>query len=219
MGRTWESIVRHQRRYLAQQKRHTIRDARAKAVWHFVVEQIETAKDSDHFDFWQFPAETLSLKAGDCEDKSFLCASLLLAAGIPSNCVRVTIGAICSSDASTPLEGHAWAMYHDRHGYWRILEANIPHLPTSVGRGPAGLIRFPPRRPSLDRAVLLSADQLAADTRPEQYVPLVCFNHQAVWTVEESKRGIVLAARKVQPNWDRHPTFDQILRARRPRNR
>ena len=172
-------------------------------------------KDSDDFDLWQFPSETLSLGTGDCEDKSFLCASLLLAAGIPGDRVRVTVGAICSSHVSKSIEGHAWTMYLDSRGSWRILEANIPHLPIRVGRGPARSIHFPKRRPSLGDTSLLSADQLASDVRAKQYVPLVCFNHQSVWTVEETTRGSLVGAQKVHPNWDRHSTFDQILHAHR----
>lgn len=214
MGRLWQRISRRVRRYLSQQRRSP-RDSKAKAVWQFVVEQISTTKDTDDFDFWQFPSETLALGTGDCEDKSFLCASLLLAAGIPGDRVRVTIGAICSSTVAKSLEGHAWTMYRDSRGSWRILEANVPHLPIRVGRGPAGLIKFPRRRPSLGNTLLLSADQLASDVRAEQYVPLVCFNHQSVWTVEETKPGSLVGAQKIHPNWDRHPTFDQILRARK----
>jgi transglutaminase-like putative cysteine protease len=70
-------------------------------------------------DWWQYPNETLgsvatgeytSLMYGDCEDSSFLFASLLLALGVPSQCVRVGIS-----------ETHAWVECR-LGGTWYLFE-------------------------------------------------------------------------------------------------
>jgi transglutaminase-like putative cysteine protease len=200
-------------------------DAKAMIVWHYVVEHIRYTRENHGYDFWQFPPETLQLRSGDCEDKAFLCASLLLAAGIPTDRVRVAIGVLARSgplpgstlekQAAQPhpscgSEGHAWAMYRTTSGVWCILEPNYPHLPTS--RGPGSLEWFIPERPvDVSQAVLLPADMLASDGAAEQYVPLVCFHHQAVWSVEERRPGRVRGAARFTPDWSRQPEFDQIL--------
>jgi transglutaminase-like putative cysteine protease len=54
-------------------------------------------------DFWQFPAETLSLKMGDCEDGSILLCSLLRTR-VSEEDVFVTVG-------RHQWEGHAWVTY------------------------------------------------------------------------------------------------------------
>jgi transglutaminase-like putative cysteine protease len=70
-------------------------------------------------EFWQYPNETLggvirdssnSLMYGDCEDSSFLLASLLLAMGVPSNCVRVGLSDV-----------HAWVEVN-LAGVWYLFE-------------------------------------------------------------------------------------------------
>ena len=78
-------------------------------AFNYVAVNIIYTSDKKQFgknDFWQYPNETLgsvttdgytSLMAGDCEDGSFLFASLLLALGIPKQNVRVGIS-----------EVHAW---------------------------------------------------------------------------------------------------------------
>lgn len=70
-------------------------DERALIVWRWVLEEIEYTEDVQEqrlLDFWQFPAETIAVKRGDCEDCAFLLASLLLGSGISGYCVRVVLG-------------------------------------------------------------------------------------------------------------------------------
>jgi predicted transglutaminase-like cysteine proteinase len=43
-------------------------------------------------DYWQTPAETLALKAGDCEDFAILMVSLMRAYGVPPDQVYVAVG-------------------------------------------------------------------------------------------------------------------------------
>lgn len=66
-------------------------------------------------EYWAFPSETLQRKLGDCEDTSFLLASLLLASRIPNRNVRVVLG-------SYDYVGHAWVEVLTEGG-WYILES------------------------------------------------------------------------------------------------
>jgi len=66
-------------------------------------------------EYWQFPEETLRYGAGDCEDSSFLLASILLALGFPKDDVRVALGAYEGA-------GHAWVEVKDG-GVWYLLES------------------------------------------------------------------------------------------------
>lgn len=232
MGMAWQQISRGYSPYLTMASAPQVEDAKAMVVWHFVVEHVRYARDSHSDDFWQFPPETLHLKTGDCEDKSFLCASLLLAAGIPAERVRVVIGVLARPAPTLPSsasptqeghspddgpcgEGHAWTIYQTTSGAWCVLEANFPHLPTWRGSARAGAAEwFVGQRPvDVSQAVMLPADMLAADGAAEQYIPLVCFNHRAVWSVEERTPGKVRSAARFAPDWRLNPTFDQILKA------
>ena len=211
MGKAWEQIARHYQKQINRVDRRYRNDLKAKAIWRFVIEQIPYVREKDNHDFWQFPPETLHLRHGDCEDRSFLCASLLMAAGIPPQRVRVAIGTILQRGAETPSEGHAWPMYRNTHNVWCILEPNFPHLPIRITRGREAQIVIPRRPVGINKAAFISANRLAADDCSRQYIPLLCFNHQAVWTVELCKPGTVDAARQYQPDWNKNPTFNQIL--------
>lgn len=137
-------------------------DDRARSVWKYVIENIRYVSDATaqrKQDFWQFPAETLALGTGDCEDCSFLLASLLLAAGISSFCVRVVIGVLSQEDGTSSL--HSWPVYRDEDGQWRILESTLSALPD----------KWP-----------LADDLARPDTFP-QYFPDICLNQHHVWTI------------------------------------
>lgn len=74
------------------------------AALNYVHQKIIYVRDDDRWlrpDYWQSPAQTLNLGTGDCEDTSFLLASVLLAMGVKENDVYVVIGRWQSS-------GHAW---------------------------------------------------------------------------------------------------------------
>jgi hypothetical protein len=230
MGDTWQRIAVRHRKHLAAAPTRALDDLKAKAVWHFAIEHIEFAGDYGP-DFWQLPPETLALGHGDCEDQAFLTASLLLAAGIPHEQVRVALGALVrrearsaaqSQEPSSPglspppacaragdnhtLRGHAWPMYRDSHGRWRSLETSLLHLP--VARD--GRVAQAKRPVGIDRAVLLSADALAAEGRRNQYVPLICLNYRHVWTVPPATPDAVAAATLVHPDWAHSPSFRQL---------
>ncbi len=213
----WQRIARHHHSELRHAGRSSQMDLKAKIIWQFVTEQIRFDHEPSGHDFWQFPPETLHLRVGDCEDKSFLCASMLLAAGISADRVRVVIGALVRNRPRPHSEGHAWPMYRNAHGVWCILESNYATLPIQMPRGDDPTPVIPKHSVPAAQSVFLSADRLAADSVSEQYVPLVCLNHQSVWTVEPLHHGVVRNAAELQPAWRKNPTFDEILRARQHR--
>lgn len=140
-------------------------DTRARVVWRWVVDNIEYREDPAEqrlVDYWQFPAETIAIGQGDCEDCAFLLASLLLGSGISCYCVRVVIGTL-SLDGST-TEPHAWPIYKDESGRWCILESTLA------------------KGTPLD--ALPSAESLAnSRSDPPTYTPIMCLNTEHVWEV------------------------------------
>ena len=98
-------------------------DHRAGIIAGFVSERIGYRRRSGR-DPWQFPDETLFIKTGDCEDRAFLMASLLLASGISNFNVRVALGKVrhwrkgkCYREYD-----HSWVMYKSEMGRWLLLE-------------------------------------------------------------------------------------------------
>ncbi|MHC4618470.1 MAG: transglutaminase domain-containing protein [Planctomycetota bacterium] len=142
-------------------------DKRAWMVWKYVVENTEYRTDETAQrkpDFWQFPAETLALGKGDCEDCAFLLASLLLASGISPFCVRVVLGVLTDEDGRRG--GHTWVIYKHEKGRWVVLESTLDVLPKD----------WP-----------LAAD-LAREGSVPRYYPDICLNQQHVWTIGRQRR-------------------------------
>lgn len=142
-------------------------DKRAWTVWKFVAENTEYRRDETAQrkpDFWQFPPETLALGKGDCEDCAFLLASLLLASGISTFCVRVVFGVLTGHDGGRV--GHSWVIYKNEKGRWVVLEGTLDVLPK----------HWP------------SADDLAREGSVPRYYPDICLNQQHVWTVGGKRR-------------------------------
>lgn len=145
-------------------------DGRAGLVWKWVAEHIDYTSDynsQQRVEFYQFPGETIALGSGDCEDIAFLLASLLIASGISEYCVRTVLGYVkWSSDRVRA--GHAWVIYKDETGVWRILEPTLK----------------PENLPNLNK----SAAWPVADTKSKRgarpwYVPNICFNQSHIWAV------------------------------------
>ncbi len=64
---------------------------KAQALLDFVHEHVQYRRDPEHnliSDYWQFPVETISERLGDCEDSSYLYASLCRSLGI--ECCLIT---------------------------------------------------------------------------------------------------------------------------------
>lgn len=80
-------------------------------ITDFVSKEIKYAY-SRGSDPWQFPDETLHVKEGDCEDRALLIASLLIASGMSSYNVRVSLGKmqLWKSRSSYEDRDHVWVM-------------------------------------------------------------------------------------------------------------
>lgn len=95
-------------------------DAKAQTLLNYVVEHIEYK--ADYGDFWQFPNETISRSAGDCEDMAILLASFLLSQIGDDSRVYVAIG----SYSDNPADGHAFVAYRRDSGDWVALDTSSP---------------------------------------------------------------------------------------------
>lgn len=166
-------------------------DKRAMGIWDFVARNINyefDRKEQGKDDFWLFPSEVLTLKEGDCEDSSFLLASLLIGSGISPFNVRVALGELRSKEGII-LGGHCWVMYKNEAGSWCLLESTFDRVPWSM--------------PAADRFT---------DDVEITYVPYYVFNNYHLWAVyhdkADRKRGFMafIASRKKMHNL-RNPEF------------
>jgi hypothetical protein len=96
-------------------------DFRVDVIKEYISKQISYYRSSHDFDAWLFPQETLTLKKGDCEDRAFLMASLMLASGISKYVVRVAFGRISNSSGNEKYD-HVWVMYKNEKGIWQLIE-------------------------------------------------------------------------------------------------
>jgi hypothetical protein len=138
-------------------------DKRAMIVWRFIARQVEYVFDAKEYkkgDFWLFPPETFQVGKGDCEDCSFLLASLLLASGISPFCVRVVLGQAYDKTGRA-LGGHCWPIYKDETGRWCILESTLDTAPSHMPE----------------------ADSLIREGESFRYEPLYCFNGHHLWAI------------------------------------
>ncbi len=158
-------------------------DFRARMVRAFVSDHIAYGK-LDPSNPWQFPEETLVLRSGLCEDRAFLLAGLMLAAGISSFSVRVALGDIeFASSNGIEHHDHMWVMYKDEMGHWLLLE---PLLQTKRGR---------PVTKSHSRAL------------EARYRPKFLFNDCHLWQVSSSASNLDTFHPLIK-RWSRlHPRF------------
>ena len=115
-------------------------------------------------DAWLFPDETLAQKYGDCEDRAFLLAALLLASGISDYCVRVALGSLRISLPKGRMQDHdhCWVMYQNEGAAWEILEPLCLNAPRLV------------------KTSKQSSLNLAPTT---EYIPHYVFNSDHLWYV------------------------------------
>ncbi len=109
-------------RQVASQIKRTCHDLRSRilAAFNFVSTRIRYVSDKQLRglpEYWQFPCETLENRMGDCEDTSFLLASLILALGVNKRHVRVVLGKYYG-------KGHAWVEVFI-NGKWYLLESTL----------------------------------------------------------------------------------------------
>jgi len=83
--------------------------------WHITYVSDQQAHGTP--DYWQLPAETLRLGAGDCEDFAILLCSLLRAAGAPADEVYVA----CGHNKDQAVD-HAYLAEKWYTGLWQIVE-------------------------------------------------------------------------------------------------
>jgi transglutaminase-like putative cysteine protease len=143
-------------------------DRRAYLVWDYVTRHMTYAFDKDrqgYDDFWLFPDEALSLAVGDCEDSAILLAMMLVAAGISRFCVRVALGHLYDGNGVL-LGGHAWTVYQDEGGIWRLLDGTLDKVPSA----------------------LPSADALTMPGGRHIYWPDFCWNDAHLWWIRPPNR-------------------------------
>jgi hypothetical protein len=136
-------------------------DYRAAVITNFVADTIAYSAGKIR-DPWQFPDETLALKAGDCEDRAFLIASLLLASGVSSFNVRVAFGQMV---VGSKAHDHMWVVYKNERGYWTLIE------PLRLGK-------------ALAEEHLPRVRKLGQSPPPVEYVPRFLFNDCHLWAVK-----------------------------------
>ena len=70
-------------------------------------------------DYWQTPAETFNLKAGDCEDFAILMVSMMRAYGVPKDQVYVAVGDDVNKN------WHAFVVERYSYGAWVEFDSQI----------------------------------------------------------------------------------------------
>lgn len=151
--------------FLSRQKQSF--DLRLRAVTAYVSELIAYERGTRDFDYWLFPEETLANKKGDCEDRAFLLASLLLASGISSYSVRVALGKIYNQKTRMSHD-HVWVMYKNESGIWMLIE---PLLFTGKAR---------------DHAIKLDRKEITLPDEIVEYVPYYVFNDTHLWKLKNN---------------------------------
>lgn len=140
-------------------------DLRAWKIWQYVAEKIEYVVDKNAQglgDFWLFPSETLTIRKGDCEDSSFLTATMLLASGISEHCIRAVLGSVKTKGGTY---GHAWVVYQNEEGRWCLLETTLSQVPPTLSL----------------------ADTFTEDGAQFEYIPQFCLNSSHLWWVSPVK--------------------------------
>ncbi|HYK89488.1 MAG TPA: transglutaminase domain-containing protein [Acidobacteriota bacterium] len=163
-----ETIPRYLRKHGGSVSRFVARergsfDYRSAVITNFVADTI-AYKSAEGRDPWQFPDETLVLKTGDCEDRAFLLAALLLASGVSPFSFRVAFGKMMVGDAS---HDHMWVMYKSERGYWAVIE------PLRLGK-------------ALADEHLPAVRQAVQPPPTVEYVPRFLFNDSHLWAVRGS---------------------------------
>lgn len=129
--------------------------------------------DKRRFDAWFYPDETIANGGGDCEDRAFLLAALLLASGISGYVVRVVLGKLYDKKKDQSRD-HVWVMYRSESGRWLCLE---PLLLSEESR-------------KTSRALRRGKPQAAAVEY--EYIPYFAFNDSHMWKITRNTIGTTM---------------------------
>jgi transglutaminase-like putative cysteine protease len=115
----WNPIVRHTALKIIRNVPERDHNAEYHALHAFVRDKIRFVRDTYNKELLQTPEITLSMAAGDCDDKTTLLCALLLAIGLPAAFATIKTGGQYFS--------HVYAMVND-NGKWIPLETvrNVP---------------------------------------------------------------------------------------------
>lgn len=151
-------------------------DFRAEKIFNWF-SNLSYIKSKRRFDQWLFPEETLAQNGGDCEDLSFLLATLLIESGISRDCVRVALGRVIDHTNVNPKpHDHAWVMYQNELGAWQIFD------PLSLVKQPEIINPVAPL--SADTHLL---DELEHQIHDVEYIPCFVFNPDHLWRVRSTQ--------------------------------
>lgn len=165
-------------------------DYRAYVISSFVSENIAYVGKKGE-DPWQFPDETLFLKYGDCEDRAFLIASLMIGAGISSYNIRVALGKIIVSRNTSHREfDHMWVVYKNEAGKWMIIEP----LKSIASQKDSNKQSLRQKKFELKKLIIQKSPLIA------EYRPSFLFNDSHLWAVNDYRQ---------------HKTFNDLMSLRK----
>ncbi|MBU7043160.1 MAG: hypothetical protein HXS47_06165 [Theionarchaea archaeon] len=120
------------------------KEEKQQAVFEYVRKEIEYVTEGNpkkwsyprsflayKFDFWQYPAETIQWRKGDCEDRSILLCTMMRMVGVSPSNVRVVVGILHYNGGRG---GHAWIEFKIGTE-WYALESTCPtcnYIPRST---------------------------------------------------------------------------------------
>jgi hypothetical protein len=142
-------------------------DFRMRKVTEYISKCVKYEKGPRSFDSWLFPEETLANGRGDCEDRAFMLASLLLASGISGYVVRVALGKLYNQDTKQSRD-HVWVMYKNESGLWLLIE---PLLNSERAKKHGKALR---------------KGTAKAGTEVYEYVPYFVFNDSHLWSLKNN---------------------------------
>jgi hypothetical protein len=170
-------------------------DLRVEAVRLFVATRVRAVPDA-RAGVWQFPDETLRLGRGDCEDLSFLVASMLLAAGISAYNVRVCLGTVDMHSARGSRRfDHVWVAYRTEAGHWTVIEPFAP-AQGSVMRRAHGTAANP-------RSTAASVPVRPSAAPHFTYTPHFGFNADHLWSYRSADAASFQDVLKLRTEWRR----------------
>lgn len=152
-------------------------DYRAVVISQYVSSSFKY-KSKKFKDPWRFPEETAMLKEGDCEDISFLLASLMIVSGISPYNIRVVLGRIKltgNDQASATYKDHCWVMYKRESGKWMVIEPLYLYDQSSKSRKKT--------------SKAISDQEIDQAFNLYEYQPCFSFNGDHLWVYDSNING------------------------------